>query len=445
VQRVLLLAYFFPPIGGSGVQRSVKFARYLPSFGWTPVIVTGPAATAGEIPHDMTLGDELPADLEVLRARGPEPEPSQGWLGRSERWLRRPSPWARWWMDAAVEAGAAARDVDVIISTMSPFESAEAGARLAQKLGKPWIADLRDPWALDEMFAYPSFLHRRLDRRRMERLLRSAAAVVMNTPEAAAQMKRLLPALGDRVVSITNGFDPTDFAPPAPRENSTFRIVHAGDMHTALGVQHRKTAVARRLLGGTLGRVEVLTRSHLFLLQALDRLIEADPTIRDRVELRLVGNLTESDRAAISTRARVATTGYLPHGEAVGAMQAADLLFFPMHELEPGRRARIVPGKLYEYLATGRPILGAVPQGDARDLMLEAGAAWCCEPSDVDAMAATILARLQAHEAGEPPPARRADVLARYERRALTARLAELLDEIAPAEAGSPRELAAAL
>jgi glycosyltransferase involved in cell wall biosynthesis len=317
----------------------------------------------------------------------------------------------------------------VVYASMSPWDSGDAAARLAEILGVPWVADLRDPWALDEMLAYPSALHRRLERRRMGRLLSRADAVVMNTPEAAEQARRAFPALvADRVHAIPNGFDAADFAAAAPRRtDDTFRIVHTGYLHTDMR-QEERSARVRRLLGGTLGDVDVLARSHVFLLEAVRRLRRESPDDGRAVEVHLAGELSDADEREIDLDV-VHTHGYLAHARTVELMRSADLLFLPMYDLPPGRRARIVPGKTYEYLASGRPILAGVPDGDARDLLAEAGTALLCRPADVDAMKDAIAGRIRSRRAGDAPlgpvdPA----LLGRYERRALTRDLARVLD-----------------
>src|SRR5437899_614171 len=107
--------------------------------------------------------------------------------------------------------------VDVIYALMSPYANAEAAALLARRLGKPWIADLGDPWALDEMMIYPTELHRRHELAKMRRLLGSAAAIVMTTPEAARRMREAFPELSRTpILSIPCGFDLTDFEGQAP-------------------------------------------------------------------------------------------------------------------------------------------------------------------------------------------------------------------------------------
>jgi glycosyltransferase involved in cell wall biosynthesis len=429
VKRVLFIAYHFPPLGGAGVQRSVKFARYLSQFGYDPAVVTGPLSGAESSLRDETFHRELPESLAVRRAAGPEPASSSGWNARGERWLRRRSAWGEWWRDAAAAAGDAVGPVDLVYASMSPWESGDAAARVAAERGLPWIADLRDPWALDESFVYPSRLHRSLEVRRMGRLLASAAAVVMNTPEAA-QVASALPALaGKRVAAIPNGFDLDDFSgpPPAP-DPAHFRIVHTGHVHTEVAREDGRARFARRALGGMLGPVDFFARSHVYLLQAVDRLLADRPELRSTIQVHLAGPLSELDRLELP-EGLVRYHGYLPHADAISLMRSADLLFLPLHDLPRGSRARIVPGKTYEYLASGRPILAALPDGDARDLLSGTESAYVCRPTDVAGMQAVLEERVQAFRDGVPAAARDADGIGRYERRALTGRLAALFDD----------------
>jgi glycosyltransferase involved in cell wall biosynthesis len=416
-----MLAYYFPPLGGGGVQRTLKFVEMLPEHGYEPVVVTGPVArTLDWAPDDDTLSDTLPPGTEVVRVPGPEPAHIR-WRGRAERWLRIRSPRTRWWIDGAVAAGReAAAGAEVIYATMSPFGTAEAAARLARETGRPWVADLRDPWALDEWLVYPSALHRRLELRRMRRALGSAAAIVMNTPEATAELLRRFPELGDRpVVTIPNGFDPADFAgPPPARDDTAFRIVHAGWSHAAGGRRHRRLRVIRRLLGGATPGLDILPRSDVYLLHAVRQLLASRPDLD--IEVHLAG-VSPGDSPFVRAH------GYLPHPEAVALLRSADLLFLPMHDLPPGTRSRIVPGKTYEYLASGRPVLAAVPDGDARDLLARAGSAVLCRPTDVEGMVRAIAARIDRRDGGPAPDP---SVLRAFERRRLTGDLAAVFDRV---------------
>ena len=423
MKRVALLAYYFPPLGGAGVQRAVTLARRLPELGWQPVIVTGPASGEDRwSPRDAGLGRGL-ENLEVVRVEGPEPQRGED---RAERWLRIRSDWARWWAEGA-QAALENLDVDVILATLSPFAGAAAAAGAAARLGTPWVADLRDPWALDEMLAYPSRRHRAAELRVMERDLSTATAIVMNTPEARRATAEAFPALEPQLSApVPNGFDPEDFAgPPARRADSAFRIVHTGYLHTELARGGPREAL-RTLAGGMLHGVDVGARSQVYLLQAIDRLRETEPALGGLIELHLAGVMSSSDLES-SDRPYVKRLGYLSHTDSVALMRSADALFLPMHDLAPGRRARIVPGKTYEYLGAGRPILAAVPDGDARDLLERAGNAAVCRPRDVDGLVAALRGLVLGRYPAEP----RANVVAPFERRVLASRMAGILDRAA--------------
>jgi glycosyltransferase involved in cell wall biosynthesis len=433
VRRVLFLAYHFPPIGGGGVQRNSKFVRYLRDFGYEPVVVTGPGLPRGRwTPQDATLADDVDG-VEVRRIADAEPDAATGWRGRAERVLAMATRWERWFVAGALEAGVSAgRGVELVYASLEPYNaSAIAARKLARALRVPLVVDLQDPWALDEMRVYPTGLHRRLELRRMRRALRAADAIVMNTPEAAARVRRRFPELAKRtIVSITNGFDAADFeGTPPERRDGAFRIVHSGYLHTLLGRKVRQGRRRRRVVGGAVEpRVDILTRSHVYLLEAVERLCAARPDLADAVEVHLAGVLSDEDRELAERCPAVRLPGYLPHHETVDLLRTADLLFLPMQDLPAGVRAGLTPGKTYEYLAAARPILAAVPDGDARDLLERSGQAFVCRPSDVEAMTAILEAELEHRRAGTPTRPARAELLARYERLSLSADLADVFD-----------------
>jgi glycosyltransferase involved in cell wall biosynthesis len=434
-RRILFHSYHFPPIGGSGAQRPLQMVRNLPALGYWPVVVTGGGATADRwAPEDETLVAQLPPGLEVHRLPVSEhPETSSRWHGRAERWLGVDSPWSRWWKAGSTKLGVAVGDdVELVYVWMQPYDSAESGVALSRALGKPWVADLGDPWALDEMMVYPSAVHRRLALRRMGRLLGSAAAIVMSTDEAARRLLHEFPTLRGRpVLAIPNGFDDRDFeTAPRPRGDDAFRLVHTGYLHTELGLEHRRRLALRRALGGSVDGLDILTRSHVYLLEAVTRLLERRPDLVGALEVHLAGVLTDADREVASRCAAVRLHGYVTHAESLELIRTADLLFLPMQNLPPGVRATIVPGKTYEYLASGTPILAAVPDGDARDILAAAGNARLCRPDDVEAMADAIAAALELHRAGQAPPEPDAEVVARFDYRVLARRLAQVFDEV---------------
>jgi glycosyltransferase involved in cell wall biosynthesis len=431
-RQVVMLARHFPPIGGAGVHRSVGYARHLGEYGYRPVVVTGPGPGADRwSPEDRGLLGQVPPDTEVHRLAGPEPAGHVGARARLDRWTQRPQPWVRWWVDGAVELGAAVGGgADLVLASCVPYETAWAGARLARRLGVPWVADLEDPWALDEMRVHPTALHRRRDLARMRSALAGAAAIVTCAPEAAERMRHALPNQAERIVSVPIGFDRESFegVPAAPRTDGTFRIVHAGSLHTELGQAHRRGAGRRRLLGGAAQETDILTRSPVFLLEAIRDLVAADPRLGQRIELHLAGELTAGDRAVCAGHDFVREAGQLDHAETVALMRSADLLFLPMHDLPPGSRAGLIPYKTYEYLAAERPILAAVPDGDVRDLLEPLDHASVCRPADVDAMRHEIGRWLERAPVGRVAQGRDSEHLDALDRRVQVGRVAAFFD-----------------
>lgn len=435
--RVLLISRYFPPIGGAGVHRTVGSVRHLPEHGYEPVLVTGAGQQRGRWDaHDPELLSRIPASAEIHRIEGSEPVGPTGLAARIARLRPGTHEWVRWWIDECVALGRrVGADADVIVTSCAPYETAWAGARLSAELGKPWIADLEDPWALDEMRLYPTAAHRALDLRQMRRALASASAIVMAAPEAAVRVRAAMPELADRVVTgIPIGFERDDFTAPAgAHDDGVFRIVHTGSMHTDLGLRLRRTRRLRRVLGGTWPGVDILTRSHVFLVEAIAAVVAADPSLRGRIELHLAGALTDGDRAVAERHDFVRMPGLLSHGETVALMRSADLLFLPMQDLPEGTRAGLIPYKTFEYLGAQRPILAAVPDGDVRDMLAPLEHVSLVRPADVEGIASVLREQI-----ARAPVSVAREGLEGLERRACVARIAAVLDDVlARSEASS--------
>jgi len=267
--------------------------------------------------------------------------------------------------------------------------------------------------------------------RRMRRALASASAIVMAAPEAAERVKRAMPELAARITvkGIPIGYEPSDFPTgPAHAGDGVFRIVHTGSMHTDFGRHLRKTRLRRRILGGSAPGLDTLTRSHVFLVEAIARLIAEEPALAGRIELHLAGDITAADREVADRHGFVRVAGLLSHAETVALMRSADLLFLPMHDLPAGSRAGLIPYKTFEYLAAGRPLLAAVPDGDVRDMLGPLDNVSLTRPADVEGMVAALRARLAAVAAA--PGGREPSVAPpeQYERRHCVAQIADVLD-----------------
>ncbi len=375
------------------MQRSQKFVRYLPSEGFLPIVLTGPGPLKNRwTPSDAALTEEISTDVRVLRAKGPIPKGGNRWGDRLSRWIGTTDSFSNWWVRNGSEvAYEAIEGAKIIFATMSPFSTAELARRVSQRSGIPWIADLRDPWALDEMQIYPSRLHRIAEMQRMRRLLSSASGIIMNTPESTAALCRAFPEfVAKHVTTITNGYDAPDFERTIlPRTDKKFRIVHTGYLHTDAGLELQRTRKFYQLLGGIEGGVDILTRSHVVLLKAVEQWLRQRSEIAQDLEIVFAGVTSKQDEAAVANSNLskfISLPGYLSHLESVRLVRTADLLFLPMHNLEGGKRSRIVPGKTYEYMASGQPILAAVPEGDAKDFLQSTRTAYITRPDDSDGM-----------------------------------------------------------
>lgn len=452
-RSLLFLAYFFPPRGGAGVQRSVKFAKYLPQFGWTPLVVAhGGAADNATAVTDPTLLNDLPEDHVVCYTQPQEDE--------KKRYYRAQVKWRQplfatdpmgWWAGPSARLGlelVREHHPLAIFVTMSPFTAAAAGIQLKQATRLPLILDLRDPWALDETRIYSTRWHARRDWRAMGRAIAAADLVIMNTPEAAAaaaqefgsesarqafNMKAM-----PRIISITNGYDAEDFGQgtPPPAAPDVLRIVHTGMFHSDLaGVWDKvfaRDGLANRLKYPR-RPINLWTRTPRYLLAAMDLAIKRGDIPTKKMELILVGEVSREDVGLIhgSAVARSVTLlGYRSHPESVNWVESADVLFLPLHTPTDGGPALVVPGKAYEYLGSGRPILAMGPPGDMRRFVESTHSGISIAGDDVAGAADALVRLYRAKLEGKKIIEQDRAAVARFERRELTGHLAEELDRV---------------
>lgn len=425
-RRVLVVAYYFPPQGGAGTQRAAKLVEYLPRFGYEPVVITTTAGvqTASAPTSDPTLLKDVPP---VPICRIPDGHLSAG--VRLQRALRFDPDEIGWATRAAAATRAAIRTYrpDAVVVTVSPYAAALIGTE-ARRAGIPFVLDLRDPWALDGWRVQPTIVHGVADRARMRRSLRRADLVVANTPAARVAYIELADLDPDRIVTIPNGFDPADLPSVENRHRGAeFVIGHAGTLHDPSPplAQGPKARLRWRWR-----RVDEAGRSARYLIEALALTRGAGASPPGPVRLELVGHVHPGHlRLAqrLGVESRIVERGYEPHATAIAILSRADMIFVPLHGVPSGERALVVPGKLYEALATGRRLLAALPEGDAADLVRLTGAGSVVAPGDVEGLRSAIEDEREAvgdgARAGAP-----AALLVPFTRGRLVERFADALD-----------------
>jgi glycosyltransferase involved in cell wall biosynthesis len=431
VKKLLLIAYYFPPDGGAGTQRPAKFCRYLPEFGWEVTVLTRAVQSRKQRgrwdPEDESLLSDVEGSARVVRVEAPSiPQTTGRWPGsvRDE---------ARAWLDAAFER---ARDVvrreqtDCVLITMSPFWLSHLGRRLKEETGVPVVYDLRDPWALDGWQPQRTVWHWRREMKTMRSTLESADGVIANTPEAARRMRQTFPGLPSSLTVITNGYDAQDFEPEPARNpvRREFLLVHTGTLHgEVLYPGSRLKAALKRAVEYSPETIVPSGRTITHLLGGLRRLRQRDGAASAQLRIALVGAADAGTLRCIEesgVREAVTCVGFVSHTESVQWLLKSDALFLPLHDTAPGQRSLIVPGKTYEYLAAGRPILGCVPEGDARDLIAASRWGYVSRPTDENEIATTLSRMLADWRAGRFDQCHQESWVHAFERR----QLSKLLD-----------------
>jgi glycosyltransferase involved in cell wall biosynthesis len=402
-RRVLMLAYFFPPLGGAGVQRTAKFVKYLPQSGWEPTVIT--TRSRWYPARDPSLAADIPRSVKVISARelatARKLAVSTGFVpvvSRALTWPDEMSGWIPFAMRAALREIKRNRP-DVLFTTSAPYSAHLIGLMLHRRTGIPWIADFRDEWVSNPETALPPAPLDALSRAAERAVVREADRVIV-TSDAAVIADDL--AAGKRI-TITNGVDPADFELATDSERADrFRVAFVGTLY---GERNCKP-----------------------VLDALKRLAERGDLDADRAEFRVVGNswLWEPPDAG---RVPIVETGYLPHERAIAEMLQASVLVVHLPSVGRG-----IPGKLFEYLASGRPVLCVTqPQNPAAEIVRELNAGYAVSPEDPEAIEAALgdaWRRWQNGSADGDVEARRAKVFARYGRDALTRRLADVFDSV---------------
>ncbi len=343
------------------------------------------------------------------------------------------------WVSAAIPTvmeAAQAHDVKAVVTTVSPYGVATLGELVKQRLGIPWVLDLRDPWALDGWMSFASSIHANVELKRMRKALAGADIVIGNTLEASRTYRAMIRGDDARVRTIPNGFSERDFAAvdritlkheAGPNSDGRFHLVHIGTLHDPEPSPARGWRVCLRK---SFRNIDMTARSGRYLFEAAALVKQQRPDVFDRLQFDLVGWVDGNHgglAASLGIGSCVKEHGYVSHDEAIALMMAGDAVFVPLHGLPSDERALIVPGKLYEASASERFVLACVPDGDAADFIRVAGAGAVCRPDDVKDIARQLIRLVDSWSTGARLEGTKRDQLARFSRRALTGRLATVI------------------
>ena len=429
-RRVLIISYYWPPSGGAGVQRWLKFVKYLRAFGWEPVIYT---PENPEFPSlDKSLAKDIPEGIEIVRTpiwepysfykkligAGKNERINAGFLSEKKRpgfaekfsiWLRGNFfiPDARkFWIKPSVRfllKYLEKNPVDAIVSTGPPHSMHMIALGLKKKTGLPWLADFRDPWTNIDFYhelMLTGWADKKHHNQEMSVLQQADELVVISR-----SMKSDFLKIHNRDYSvITNGYDEEDVLASGIEPDQKFTISHIGTM--------------------------VKTRNPEALWQALKAEVTENPEFAKNLEIKLVGSVDYTvgeslEKAGLSQY--VNKVSYLPHNEVVKVQQQSQVLLLLINDT-PNAKV-ILPGKFFEYMASRRPILCIGPKdGDAAQVIADTNSGYIVDKDDAAGIQQTLKQLFAHYKTGNTKMESKG--IDRYSRQQLTADLVERLNYI---------------
>ena len=410
MRRVLIVAYYYPPIAGIGSIRAASFTRFLPEFGWEPTVLTpadtphpaDPSLDVGRVPVVRTRSLEFSrpnaqpsgspeANATAVPGQPPARSKPSRWLRDLVRHLVFPDPQIGWYPGATAGGLRTLREghFDVIFSSAFPITSHFVARTLKRRSSVPWVAEFRDPWSDDPEFRLMSPIARRLERS----MVAEADAVIMPTPTWAAHYAT---RWGRTVEVLPNGFDPVPATDGAIRPGI---LTHLGTYDPAKQDLTGLWEAVRRLRG---------TSSPVSQIQFVGQLSPA----------------ARADLAASGLDDLITQTGLLAQEDALRTVAASTVLFLAGSSDDDPIARGWVPAKLFEYLATDRPIIYlGDPASDPAALLDGQPGCGVVEPSDVDGIADALRGLLR--------PASYRRQLDHLSRRSRVGELARILDAAA--------------
>lgn len=428
-KKILIITYYWPPAGGPGVQRWLKFAKYLPEYGWDPVIYT-PENPSYPL-TDESLMKDVPEGIEIVKTKIWEPyqlaeklnksnkkfKAGQFDVGKNQSWKSRLSIWVRgnffipdarvFWVKPSVkflEKYLKENKIDVVVTSGPPHSLHLIGLNLKKQLPDlKWIADFRDPWTEISYYKHLK-LTGRSDKKhqKLESEVFKNADITLATSYTDAENFR---KNGANAVCITNGFDETD----------------------ARAKSSDTSATEEKFTLSYIGVLEQL-RNPENLWQALNDLLETNPEFATNFMLKFAGRIDDKILHALENSAlksHISNLGYLSHNKAVEEMEKSSLLIITNFPNDTSKG--IIPGKIFEYLATGKQIISFGPcEADVSTILNETKAGKHFSYHDAETVKTFILEEFQLWKNGDH--IKNSQDIAQFSRRNLTKQLAAVLE-----------------
>jgi glycosyltransferase involved in cell wall biosynthesis len=409
MKKVLVVAYHYPPVGGSGVFRTLKFTKYLPQFGFRPYVLT--VKNSMYTPKDPTLVKEIPPEAKVTATFSFEHR-----ILRASRLLNIDPEWFFipdvnvGWLPFAVRAGTkiiTQENIDVIYVTAPIWTSLLVGYLLKKKTRKPLVVDFRDPWTINAYKKTITKVHSRIENYLERKVLTTSDYVIIVSQPYKLKLIEKYPFLEKNIEVIMNGFDPDDFKnlkrKPLPEK---FTILYTGSLYGLRTAKH--------------------------FLFALHKLVQEKPRLKEKIEVKFVGYYGKEAPAIVDKlelNSIVQFFRYMPHEKCLELMVNSHVLLLIVAS-EKNKTAGIVTAKLFEYLASGRPILAlAAKEGIVANIIQSANAGLVVS-SNTEEIKDAILEFYQQWVKRKLTSTTDMSSIERYNRKVQTSKVAQIFEKV---------------
>ena len=425
MKNVLFIVYYFPPMGGSGVQRPLKFAKYLREFGWNPIILcpkpglyhTFDESLENEL-HSLNLEIHRVGDGDILQKAASNKKTEvkvDDKIAKRLRWFSRliyyPDNKKGWIKPALQKANEIISEIkiDLIFTTAPPFSNHIIGQQLKEETGIPLIVDYRDSWTRnhfqEDMWSWQKQILRNQERG----VVASADKIICLDDFIKTEFKKDYPEITDRVEVLSHGFDSEDFEKENLSTSFEYKEGKLNLLYSGLFYEQNQPDT---------------------FLSALNELFYENPSMDGRIHLHFQGGIDDRIKKLIidyGFENHISDYGYVSHSIAVKNLLQADALWM-ISNFDPSLK-QIKSGKLFEYIGSQKPILGLVHESEASKLLKNYGAGFWAPPTSVKDIKEQLSEIFKLWEKKELPNSN-TDFVNQFDRKKLTEKLAQIFNVI---------------